>query len=156
MVNVKFKKLDDRASIPQYAHVGDAGLDVKCIDVEYDKEHDMYIYHTGLACETPSGYAILGFMRSSNCKTDCYLTNGVGIIDSAIYRGEIQFRLKNRTALDPLFRDDEEITLAHAPYNTGDRIGQLMIIKLLDVCIEEANELSDSVRGENGFGSSGK
>jgi dUTP pyrophosphatase len=60
----------------------------------------MYIYHTGLAFETDQHYGILLFPRSSNRKTDAYLCNHVGIVDSAIYRGEIMFCYKNRTSLE--------------------------------------------------------
>ena len=95
---VKLKKIDERAVIPQYAHNGDVGMDMTAIDVEYDTEHDMYIYHTGLAFESNFNVGQFLFARSSNSKTEAYLTNGVGIADSAIYRGEIQFRFKNRTS----------------------------------------------------------
>ena len=83
-LEIKFKKLDDRAVIPTYAHDGDVGMDLTAISVEYDKENDMYIYHTGLAFESPFHYGILLFPRSSNSRTDAYLCNHVGIADSAI------------------------------------------------------------------------
>lgn len=159
-VKVKFKKLDERAVIPQYAHNGDVGMDVTAISVEYDSSCDMYIYHTGLACETDFGYGIFGFPRSSNSKKECYLTNSVGIIDSAIYRGEIQFRFKNR---DKLNISDwskkvtlEEFALSKAPYAVGDRVGQLVVMPYPRVEIEEVNELSETDRGTGGFGSTGK
>ena len=100
MTKLKFKKLDERAVIPNYAHIGDIGLDVTAIGVEYDAEHDIYIYHTGLACEMERGYALLCMPRSSNTKTEAYLPNSPGLVDPATYRGEIQFRYKNRTSRD--------------------------------------------------------
>ena len=98
-LEIKLKKLDKNAVIPEYAHDGDVGMDLTAISVEYDVEHDMYIYHTGLAFETDKHYGIFLFPRSSNRKTDAYLCNHVGIADSAIYRGEIMLCFKNRTSL---------------------------------------------------------
>ena len=99
-LEIKLKKLDKNAIIPEYAHDGDVGMDLTAISVEYDREHDMYIYHTGLAFETDKHYGIFLFPRSSNRKTDAYLCNHVGIADSAIYRGEIILCFKNRTSLE--------------------------------------------------------
>lgn len=101
-LEIKIKKLDERAVIPTYSHVGDVGMDMTAIDVEYDEEKDMYIYHTGLAFESPFNIGQFLFLRSSNSKKECYLCNHVGIADSAIYRGEIQFRMKNRDSIDTI------------------------------------------------------
>jgi dUTP pyrophosphatase len=154
MVKLKFKKLDKRAVIPSYAHVGDIGMDVTAIDLEYDNAHDVYIYHTGLACEMERGYALLCMARSSNTKTESYLPNGVGLVDPATYRGEIQFRYKNRDKLIP--RDITEIALANAPYQVGDRIGQFVVVQVPEIEIEETDTLSETERGTGGFGSTGK
>lgn len=97
---IKFKKLDDAAVLPFYAHEGDLGLDVTAISCEYDDENDQYIYHTGLAIESDKHIGDLVFTRSSNGRTDAYLVNHVGLVDSASYRGEIQLRFKNRTSLE--------------------------------------------------------
>ena len=132
-VNVKIKRLRDNASMPMYAHDGDVGMDLTAISVEYDQEHDMYIYHTGLAVETDKGYGILLFPRSSNRKTDAYLCNHVGIVDSSIYRGEIMLCFKNRDSLRTLalearflecveslkFKDIDRLTLDEAKNNSG-------------------------------------
>ena len=99
-LEIKHKKLDKNAIIPEYAHDGDVGMDLTAISVEYNREHDMYIYHTGIAFETDKHYGIFLFPRSSNRKTDAYLCNHVGIADSAIYRGEIILCFKNRTSLE--------------------------------------------------------
>ena len=99
-LQIKFKKLDERAVIPSYAHDGDVGMDLTAISVEYDTNNDMYIYHTGLAFESDYHYGIFLFPRSSNRKTEAYLCNHVGIADSAIYRGEIMLCFKNRTSLE--------------------------------------------------------
>lgn len=101
-LEVKVKKLDERAVIPNYAHNGDVGMDLTAIDVEYDEKNDMYIYHTGLAFESELHYGQLLFVRSSNRKTDAYLCNHVGVADSAIYRGEIMLCFKNRDSIDSI------------------------------------------------------
>lgn len=98
-LEVKLKKLDEKAVIPTYAHDGDVGMDLTAISVDYDREKDMYIYHTGLAFETNKHYGMFLFPRSSNRNTDAYLCNHVGIADTAIYRGEIILCFKNRTSL---------------------------------------------------------
>ena len=103
------------------------------IDVEYDKEGDFYIYHTGLAFESPKHYGILMFPRSSNRKTDAYLCNHVGIVDSFIYRGEMMLCFKNRDSLRTLalearfleflnnlkFKDIDRLTLDEAKKNSS-------------------------------------
>ena len=105
-ITVKFKKLDERAVIPTYAHDGDVGMDLTAISMEYDDEKDMYIYHTGLAFETDLHYGMLLFPRSSNRKTDAYLCNHVGIADTAIYRGEIILCFKNRDSARSLAAEE--------------------------------------------------
>ena len=104
-IQVKIKKLHPDAVIPKYSHDGDVCMDVTAIGLEYDAEHDMYIYHTGLAFESEFNVGQFLYLRSSNCKTDAYLCNGVGIADSAIYRGEIQFRMKNRVPTREILRN---------------------------------------------------
>lgn len=101
-LTIKFKKLDERAVVPKYAHDGDVGMDLVAIDVEYDEEKDLYIYHTGLAFESEYHYGQFLFPRSSNRKTDAYLCNSVGIADSAIYRGEIMLCFKNRDSIQTI------------------------------------------------------
>lgn len=82
-MKLKVKKLSKDAVIPTYAHLGtDMGMDITATSVEYDAILDRFIYHTGLAFEVPKGYGMLIFPRSSNSKTEAYLTNSVGILDS--------------------------------------------------------------------------
>lgn len=184
-IKIKVKKLREDAIIPKYAHDGDVGMDLTAIDVEYDVEHDMYIYHTGLAFESDFNFGQFLFPRSSNRKTDAYLCNSVGIADSAIYRGEILFCYKNRdsaktcsklsafkTALEnsdnfdtfktnykELIKINEEnikeYALELAPYKVGERIGQMVILDYPTVEFEIVDELSNSSRGTDGFGSTG-
>ena len=184
-LNVKFKKLDERAVIPTYAHDGDVGMDLTAIEVEYNSDMDCYLYHTGLAFETDKHYGIFLFPRSSNRKTEAYLCNHVGIADSAIYRGEIILCFKNRTSLrqnafegrmiefwnaieDGKSIEDATKESVHgwmeamknpmlfAPYKVGDRIGQMVVLPYPDVNLEEAEKLSNTDKGDGGFGSTNK
>lgn len=143
---VGFKKLSPNAVTPTYAKDGDAGLDISAITYTINKEHSFIEYHTGLAFEIPKGYVGLLFPRSSVSKTDLRLANAVGVVDSG-YRGEITFRYKfeKGTYFASLKRFQE-----------GDRIGQLLILPYPEIQLNEHSELSDSERGEGGYGSTGK
>lgn len=149
-MEVKIKKLSDNAVIPAYAHDTDAGLDLTAVNYEYDREKDCHIYGTGLAFEIPEGYVGLLFPRSSNRKTEAYLSNSVGVVDSG-YRGEVMFSFKNRDRIEP-----DTIPQLVKPYEIGNRIGQLIIIPYPKIEFIEVDELSDSDRGTGGYGSSGK
>jgi len=182
---VKFKKLREDAVIPKYAHEGDVGMDLTAVDVEYDADNDVYVYHTGLAFETDLHYGIFLFPRSSNRKTEAYLANHVGIDDSATYRGEIMLCFKNRTSLRQVALESrmisfwnaiedgksvEEATkesikawteamnnpMLFAPYKVGDRVAQMVAFAYPNVRLIQREELSDTARGAGGFGSTGK
>ena len=196
-ITVFVKKLNENAVIPTYAHEGDVGMDITAIGVEYDEEKDMYIYHTGLSFESDFNIGDFIFVRSSNRKTDAYLCNHVGIVDSAIYRGEVMICMKNRDSLEMvtevnairafmdglsiMTRIDENFTLKQitenafdlykltkedyltrarnlefAPYKIGDKIAQMVCLKYPTVKLVEKNELSETERGEGGFGSTDK
>ena len=81
-MEVKIKKLNENAVIPRYAHPTDAGLDLVAVSYEYKSDIDCHVYGTGLAVEIPEGYVGLIYPRSSNRKTESYLTNHVGVVDS--------------------------------------------------------------------------
>ncbi len=141
-MEVKIKKLDERAVIPSYAKPGDAAMDLTAISHKY--EGDNHIYGTGLAIEIPKGFVGLLFPRSSNRKTAAYMTNHVGVIDSG-YRGEIMITYKNR-----------DYDYHTPPYKEGDRVAQLMIIPYPEINLIEVDELSETERGIGGHGSTGK
>lgn len=101
-LKVKIKKLVPEAVIPAYAKDGDMGMDVTATSVEYDKELDCFVYHTGLAFEVPKGYGMLIFPRSSNRKTNSYMANHVGILDSG-YRGELLLCFKYKESVSSVF-----------------------------------------------------
>lgn len=147
-MEVKIKRLVKNAVIPSYAHATDAGLDLVATSYEYNDDIKCHVYGTGLAIEIPEGHVGLLFPRSSNRKTESYLTNHVGIIDSG-YRGEIMFSFKTRDY------DKSKIQQLFKPYEVGNKIGQLIIIPYPKVHFIEVDELSDSDRGENGYGSTG-
>lgn len=147
-MEVKIKRLVEDAVIPSYANNGDAGLDLTAISYDYKENIDCHVYGTGLAVEIPEGYVGLLFLRSSNRKTDAYMCNHVGVIDSG-YRGEIMISFKNRDY------DKEAIPQLFKPYEIGQRVAQLIIIPYPKINFIEVDELSDSDRGENGHGSTG-
>ena len=147
-MDVKIKKLHEDAVIPTYAHDTDAGLDLVATSYEYKEDIDCHVYGTGLAVEIPEGYVGLIYPRSSNRKTDAYMCNHVGVIDSG-YRGEVMISFKLRD------RNIESIPQIFKPYEVGNKIAQLIIIPYPKVHFVEVNELSDSDRGDNGHGSSG-
>jgi len=140
-MKVKIKKLDASAVIPVKSKANDAGLDLTSISVE--KGLSYIEYGTGLSFEIPEGHVGYLFPRSSISKTSLSLANSVGVIDSG-YRGEVKLRFKrSRQSIGPI-------------YEVGDRIGQLIIMPIPTIELEEVKELSKSHRGEEGFGSSGR
>jgi len=86
-MEVRIKKLDEKAVVPMYAKHGDAGMDLYATCVDYDEWGNL-VCSTGLSMEIPLGYVGLLFPRSSISKTPLMLRNSVGVIDSG-YRGEI-------------------------------------------------------------------
>lgn len=142
-VDCRIKKLHPDAIIPSYSKNGDGCVDLHCVSFELDEFKNQVTYKTGIAIEIPNNYVGLVFPRSSIRRTRLSLSNSVGVIDSG-YRGEIQatFNLTNSS----------ETTI----YSVGERVCQLMIIPYPKINFIEVDELSDSDRGEGGFGSTGK
>lgn len=147
---VKIKKTHENAVIPQYAKKGDAGLDLTATSKHIDTDGNV-VYGTGIAVEIPQGYVGLLFPRSSNSKKMLMLTNSVGVIDSG-YRGEILLKFKSIT--ESCF---SRFKGGNSPeYNTGDKVGQLIILPYPQITFKEVDELSESERGTGGYGSTGK
>ena len=142
MLQVAIKKLHSNAVIPSYAKPGDAGLDITATSVISNSTFEV-TYGTGLAIEIPTDHVGLLFPRSSVRKYDLQLSNSVGVIDSG-YRGEIQFTFNKTQGFDSM------------KYKIGDRIGQLVILPYPQIQLVEEQQLSDTERGEGGFGSSGQ
>lgn len=150
-VNVKIKKLNKDAVIPSYANATDAGADLTAISKDYDNNGNV-VYGTGLAFEIPFGFVGYIFPRSSNSKKDLILSNSVGVIDSG-YRGEVMFKFKPS---DYFAINRDNVYEDGSIYSIGDRIGQLIIMPIPKIEFIEVDEISQTDRGEGGFGSSGK
>ena len=142
---VRIKKTDERAILPTYGTEYSAGADLYALlDGEIEiKPHETYFVRTGISLEIPEGYCGLVFARSSmGAKRGLAPANKVGVID-ADYRGEIMVTLHNHS---------EKV----ATVDPGERIAQLAIVPFLKAEFEECDDLSDTVRGAGGFGSTGK
>jgi dUTP pyrophosphatase len=154
-MQVKIKKLNPNAVIPTYAKEGDAGMDLVATEIIKDTPEQI-TYGTGLAMEIRDGFVGLVFPRSSIRKTGLQLSNSVGVIDSG-YRGEIQATFNKIFGGEGMY--DEMKVKEIQPndyYKVGDRIAQIIILPYPQIEFEEVEELSDSERGEGGFGSTGK
>jgi len=143
-MKVRIKKLNELAVIPSYAKDGDAGMDLVATSIISETDTQI-TYGIGLALEIPKGFVGLIFPRSSVRKTRLMLSNCVGVVDSG-YRGELQ----------ATFNKVNQNSIAENDYKVGDRIAQIMIIPHPSIEFEEADELSDTERGDGGFGSTGK
>lgn len=146
MVKVNFKKLDKNAHAPTYGSEYAAGADLYALtngETLHFAPGETKMIKTGLAVEIPEGYAGLVYARSGIAtKRGLAPANKVGVIDSD-YRGEVMVSLHNHSD------DCQEIA-------DGERIAQLVITPFLAAEFCETDELSDTVRGEGGFGSTGK
>lgn len=142
MHEIKIKLLHPDAVVPSQTHDGDAAYDITAVSKEYinTPEYGYVCYKTGLSFEFSPELVGLLFSRSSVSKTGHILSNGVGVLDSN-YRGEVEYRFKH---------------VPHtAEYNVGDRIGQILFIKKESVTFVVTNELTETDRGNGGFGSTG-
>ena len=153
-MKVNVKKLDSNAVLPTYSRDGDCGLDLTATSKYYD-DYGNVCYGTGLAIEIPKGFYGDLCPRSSISKYDLFLANSIGKIDSN-YRGELIFKFRPN---GKVFEDDGSTVDLHPiaidSYEIGDRVGQLVILPYPKIEFVEVNDLSDTERGDGGFGSSG-
>jgi dUTP pyrophosphatase len=140
-LDIKVKKLHPNAVIPSYSKVGDAGMDLT-ITSEIENTTFSVSYGFGIAMEIPKNYLGLVFPRSSVRNQELVLSNCVGVIDSG-YRGELQATFKKTNGLDSL------------KYKIGERGAQIIILPYPQVKMVESEELSNTERGDGGFGSTG-
>ena len=141
---VRFQKLDPRAVAPTYGSDAAAGADLYAVaDAPITiGAGQTVLVHTGLAVEIPAGFVGLVCARSGLAtKQGLAPANKVGVID-ADYRGEVMVALHNHSA--------ESRTIDH-----GERIAQLVLVPYLTAVYEQADSLTDTVRGDGGFGSTG-
>lgn len=141
-MNVKVKKLHTEAKIPSYANPGDAGFDFSSVEDFRLLPGKIAIVPTGLAFEIPEGYEVQVRSRSGlAAKQGISVLNSPGTLDSG-FRGEIKIILFNNS------RNIYE-------FKAGDRIAQGVLNEVPKAVFIPIEELSSSVRGEGGFGSSG-
>lgn len=141
---ISVKKLREGARLPAYGSDQAAGADLyACLEAPVTVQPGETVWiPTGLALEVPEGCAGLVYARSGiACKKGLAPANKVGVIDSD-YRGEVTVVLHNHGT--------QEQTITH-----GERIAQLLITPVLTPPYREVPELSDTQRGEGGFGSTG-
>lgn len=138
-MELRFKKMLPNAITPTRGTDGSAGMDLYV--AKRIVEPNRVIYESGIAVEIPKDYVGLVFMRSSVVNQNSMLLNAVGVIDSD-YRGTItgKFSRKLDTHL----------------YEVGERFAQLVIVPYIHCSLVEADELSQTDRGQGGYGSTGK
>ena len=142
-MNVPVKKLSDHAHLPVYGSPYAAGADLYACEGVAIAPGETQFVHTGIAVELPLGTVGLVYARSGlACKQDLAPANKVGVIDCD-YRGEIRIALHNHSKYEQ-------------SVEPGERVAQLVIAPYLAAEFEECEELSDTCRGEGGFGSTGK
>lgn len=144
-VKVKIKKLLPEAKLPAYGSEFAAGADLYVLSEHSIRigPQETAVVHTGLAVEIPAGYVGLIYARSGLATREGLApANKVGVID-ADYRGEIRIALHNHSKYEQSIEP-------------GERVAQLVIAPYLAAEFEECDELSDTCRGEGGFGSTGK
>ena len=142
---VRVKLLKYGAKLPTYGSAEAAGADLyACLEEDMTIQPGQTVFiPTGLSMEIPQGYAGLIYARSGlACKRGLAPANKVGVIDSD-YRGQVMVALHNHG------KTDQQIC-------GGERIAQLIITPVLTPMYEEAEELTDTLRGAGGFGSTGK
>lgn len=146
-VRLAFKKLDPDAVIPSYKSTGAAGFDLTALEDVYIYPGHTALVRTGLAVEVPEGFELQVRPRSGlSLTTKLRVGNSPGTIDSD-YRGEIKVILENTD-----FIGSHTIPTM---VKKGDRIAQGVLIGLPKVIIVEEDTLSDTERGDKGFGSTG-
>lgn len=142
-ITVPIRRLTEDVELPSYAHVGDAGLDLRASEDVTLEPFERRLVPTGLAIALPDGYA--GFVQPRSglaIKQGLSIVNTPGLIDSH-YRGELKVIAINLDPRQPIV------------IRKGDRIAQLVIQAVPAVSLLEVDELDETERGANGFGSSG-
>lgn len=142
-MTLKVRRLDGRARLPRRAYPGDAGLDLYALEDAALDPGERASVRTGIAVEIPDGEAGLVLPRSGlAARHGIALVNAPGLIDSG-YRGEVRVLLLNTDR-------DSAFTIT-----AGDRIAQLVLVKVQTPEVVEVEDLAVSERGAGGFGSSG-
>lgn len=141
-MEIRFKKLSETAVAPFQGSKFAAGFDLTVDELEFS--NDQIKYNSNIAVEIPEGYVGLLFPRSSVYKHHILLTNSVGVIDSD-YRGPIKAVFQR-----------EAIRYKISGYRVGERFAQLIVVQNPSVKYIESDTLSETERGDKGYGSTGK
>ncbi len=139
-MKIKIKKLKEGAKLPTYHHPGDVGMDMYAMETFTIPPGGRHHFWHGFALEFPIGYVALVKDKGSTSNAGLHCLGG---IFDAGYRGEYNTHLVNLS--------DEPYTV-----ETGDKVGQLVIMPVEIVELEETHTLSESARGEGRFGSTGR
>lgn len=143
-MRLRVQRVHEAATLPTHAHEGDAGYDLYAVESAVLQPGERAMIPTGIAIEVSLGHAALILPRSGTAaKHGISVVNAPGLIDSG-YRGEIRVLLLN--------------TDRHEPFHIepGDRIAQLILTRVETPPVEEVASLTESQRGEGGFGSTGR
>ena len=142
-IEIEFTLLHELAQAPRYAHPGDAGADLVCVENVKLAPGERALVATGLAIALPDGYVGLVHPRSGLAiKQGIGIVNTPGTIDSG-YRGELKICLINLDA-------NESVQLP-----AGSRIAQLVIQEVVSASFTQVETLSETARSDSGFGSTG-
>lgn len=135
-------KLTDGAPLPKHAKPGDAGMDLTTRETVEIAPQGTVMVPSGVSMAIPEGYVGLVFPRSGlSSKRGINLANNVGVIDSG-YRGDVTL---------PLYNAGHEMQVVER----GERVAQIIIVPFATCECVEVDELSETERGEGGFGSTG-
>ncbi|HEY4829401.1 MAG TPA: dUTP diphosphatase [Solirubrobacteraceae bacterium] len=142
-MTLKVRRLDARAVLPTRAYPGDAGLDLYALEEHVLGPGERASVATGICLEIPEDQAGLVLPRSGlAARHGIALVNAPGLIDSG-YRGEVRVLILNTDRSEPF------------TVSAGDRIAQLVLVRVETPAVEEVDELAPTERGDGGFGSSG-
>lgn len=142
--SIPVKLLDDRVSPPEYAHLGDAGADLSTTEAFTLAPGERRLVGTGIAIALPLGYVALVHPRSGlAARHGVTVVNAPGTVDAG-YRGEIKVCLLNTDRFEQV------------EFSVGDRIAQLVVQPVARATFTAVGELSQTVRGDGGHGSTGR
>lgn len=142
MIVLKIKKLNNKAKIPNVATNGSACFDLSTVEDIMITKGKLVKAHTGISVEIPTGYCLEVYPRSGIAGRGVIIPNSPAIVDSD-YRGELMINMYG------LFVERVEV------FGAGSRIAQAKLVKLVPTQIKVVSHLSETERGEGGFGSTG-
>ena len=155
-MDIKIQRITPTAKIPTRAHDTDTGYDLYADRVEYTDCPPQIKVHTGIAVQPEPGYYVEVYPRSSVHKKYLQLANSVAIIDES-YTGEIILNFNLVPSGEVLFYDTYKVGYStESDVKVGEKIAQMVVRKRIDADFIEVSYLDNTVRGDGGFGSTGK